>query len=129
MRLEIETQEELAAAIAAVEELRRRSVRHVGVSHGRTKVDYGGLVNREKIFSDQWRRENEGVPSCLNGGKGVLELIVCSGEDGRLVRDLTQLEAAVAATVVQWLGSNVGWCFLEQCVEGCGYSLVRRKTK
>ena len=51
MKLEIETQEELAAAIAAVEELRRRSVRHVGVSHGRTKVDYGGLVNRERLVS------------------------------------------------------------------------------
>ena len=67
MKLEIETQEELAAAIAAVEELRRRSVRHVGVSHGRTKVDYGGLVNREKIFSDQWRRESKQPPAKAGG--------------------------------------------------------------
>lgn len=33
----------------------------------------------------------------------------------------------MAATVVQWLGSNIGMSFLEESLERCGYKIVEVK--
>jgi hypothetical protein len=35
------------------------------------------------------------------------------------------LHRVLIATVIQWLGSNVGWCFLTGCIERCGYRIIR----
>ena len=38
---------------------------------------------------------------------------------------ITKRDACIVATVIQWLGSNVGFDFLRTCLEKCGYRLDR----
>ncbi len=77
-----------------------------------TKAWIGCRTNAERIMLKRWRAENKRVPG-TNGGRGVLEIIV--SEDNDAAAPLTQRDATVAATVIQWLGTNCGRCFLEQC--------------
>lgn len=126
MTLEIETQEELEVARKAVEELRATRIRHIGRFPNRLKFDYDNHPNREKAFADHWRKENENVPSWLNGGHGVLEHLLLANEKECIIGDLTQRDAIVAATVIQWLGTNCGWCFLDECLNRCGYYIAKR---
>lgn len=82
-------------------------MKHVGLSAHRTKDNL-----LEKRFATAWDRENN-PPSFLNGGHGVLQHLLCSKGDGIITRELTEEEIKAAATVVQWLGSPVGYGFLE----------------
>ena len=80
----------------------------------------------EKIFADRWNIENN-PPDFVNGGHGVLAHSLCSEGDGRITRDLTQDEATIAATVIQWLGSPCGFGWLEETLKACGYKLEAEK--
>lgn len=61
----------------------------------------------EKIFADEWRELNSGT------GRGHGPLAYMLAEDRNKPRnEVTDRDAMVAATVIQWLGSNVGQCFL-----------------
>jgi hypothetical protein len=99
-------------------------------------------INPEKVFADLWEKENERRPG-INYGMGILQdLMVTQREPGpkdyavadrmatfkwrRVAFVVTPRERVIVATVIQWLGTNVGWCFLSRCVEACGYRLVRR---
>ena len=42
---------------------------------------------------------------------------------------ITNRDKYVVATVIQWLGTNVGWCFLEECLKECGYTLHRTEEQ
>jgi len=55
---------------------------------------------REVVFSEVWKRKNH---------EGVLGL---STTVEILIPDCTERDAKVAATIIQWLGSNVGMSFL-----------------
>lgn len=59
---------------------------------------------RERSFARLWESENN-PPVYLNSGIGVL---------AHLVPDMTQRDATVAATVIQWLGTNCGQAFLRE---------------
>lgn len=88
---------------------------------------------REVAFAEQWKCENE---------LQALTQLVCtrpmtaeeSARDmmpwlsGGYKQDckLTQRDAEVAATVIQWLGSNVGWSFLSEALDRCGYKIVEK---
>ena len=61
----------------------------------------------EKRFADHW--EQEQTPD--NSGRGLLEHILSTTNEP--VEPNTR-DRQVAATVVQWLGSSVGRCFLEE---------------
>ena len=39
--------------------------------------------------------------------------------------DRVERDRIVAATVIQWLGSNVGFGFLEEALRKCGYRIER----
>lgn len=68
---------------------------HTGMSNNR--LHEGNP--REAAFIAQWRKEQK---------------------DGDILRHLigpyTARDAQVAATVIQWLGSNVGICFIEETI-------------
>ncbi len=73
----------------------------------------------EKVYAERWEKENIRVPG-LNGGRGYLELLLneCPYTDHGLYRpvsEITQRDAYVAATVIQWLGTNIGRCLIEEC--------------
>ena len=94
-------------------------------------------VNREQVFAEAWEREN--IPS--GGDFGILQDNLFKDLEGRTLGDIafgwgrrlvfkvTGRERVIVATIVQWLGSNVGWCFLEGCIRACGYRLVREEDQ
>lgn len=98
--------------------MRYRDIKHEGYCSDRLhpELPYGCS---ERAFAEVWAEENRRV-SGLNGARGILELLTTrQGERvGRRSRDddipeeLTQRDARVAATVIQWLGTNVGDSFL-----------------
>lgn len=42
---------------------------------------------------------------------------------------MSQRDATLAATLIQWLGTKVGFCFLESALGRCGYKSVREDRK
>jgi hypothetical protein len=72
----------------------------------------GDPPNKERIFRDAWRKANRRERG-LNGGCGLLELLLSPHtERGFALFRLTQRDATVAASVIQWLGTNCGQGFL-----------------
>ena len=71
---------------------------HIGCSAGRLRPDMNNP--REVAFAERWIVENE--------QGNVLQ---------HLVGRYSKRGAEVAATVVQWLGSNVGMSFLEEAIK------------
>jgi hypothetical protein len=135
--LTIESPEELRVAREAVKKFRATQVRHVG-RHAKRMEYPCHSSDRERAFANGWAKQNKRV-SWLSGGLGTLERLLCIDqvqseyEPDRTIekftRELTPAEAVAAATALQWLGTNCGWCFLEQCVNACGYRLVPDKSK
>lgn len=76
----------------------------------RSRLDVSGWTNMERVFLRHWREENKRKPG-LNGGNGLLELLLSEVPNSGGV-DICQRDATVAATVIQWLGTNCGQGFL-----------------
>jgi hypothetical protein len=67
----------------------------------------------ERIFAEAWQRTNERQP-WLNHGYTTIEWILCP--DGEKYPErVTPRDAQVAASVIQWLGTGVGYGFLLGC--------------
>jgi hypothetical protein len=110
--LDIENEQELSVAQKAVAEFRKTQVRHVGLYAKR--LDFPcEQTTRERAFADRWTMDN--TRSC-----------VVPYLDSLLDRKATPTEAVQAATLIQWLGSHVGWCFLCECIKAAGYSEPRK---
>jgi hypothetical protein len=126
----------------------RKTLYHFSVFYYRTKSkSINGSKNFEKIFSDEWIKRNVNVPHINNGLDILQELFICHpGEDPGDVPEREDLktflhglrpatitykikprERVIAATVIQWLGTNVGWGFLDDCLRKCGYMIVRKE--
>jgi hypothetical protein len=75
---------------------------------------------QEVIFAEHWERRNTGYEATL---KWLL------GENNRQAEAVTDRERAVAATVIQWLGSPVGFSFLEAAMKDCGYELREKEAE
>lgn len=88
---------------------------HRGVRHERVKTSIA-----EAVYAAMWEKTNEGRPG-INSGCGTLRLILNRNEKANGLTpwvdpdSITQRDAQVAATVIQWLGTNVGRNFLEEC--------------
>jgi len=65
---------------------------------------------RELTFADCWEEENQEVPG-LNSGMGIMQHLTDALDGGMTARD-----ACVAASAIQWLGTNCGLCFLGKVV-------------
>jgi hypothetical protein len=81
-------------------------------SPGRRK-DGSPSAKRESAFFDQWLHEQE---------SSLLTNLFQSAKLGDLV---SHREATIAATLIQWLGTNVGFAFLESALKRCGYKIVK----
>lgn len=68
--------------------------------------------NPERIYAAAWLRHNRRHPA-VNGGYGYLELILAP--DRTHVPPVSRRDARVAASVIQWLGTNVGMGFIWEC--------------
>jgi len=77
----------------------------------------------EEVFASEWEKANKRSPG-LNGGFGTLELLLNDSrwaerpfftENIRRWRSISKRDAIVAATVIQWLGTNCGCAFVGEC--------------
>ena len=76
-------------------------MKHVGLHANR--LDPRADNPREVAFARQWAKENDHDECTRCSAGNILRT---------LVPDAKQRDATVAATLMQWLGSNVGMCFL-----------------
>ncbi len=91
---------------------------HRGLSHARTRHDLQWRDRqREAAFATLWEEENEHQPV------GVQAPVPS------LIPGITQPQATAAATVIQWLGSGVGFDFLTRALKAAGYSIVDDRSK
>lgn len=79
-------------------------MKYTGLHADRLHKDAGNP--REVAFARQWVKDNEGRRKGFHGRVA-----------GTLIPDCTERDAAVAATVIQWLGSNVGMAFLQSVIK------------
>ncbi|MBE3087156.1 MAG: hypothetical protein IMZ64_13165 [Bacteroidetes bacterium] len=96
---------------------------------------------------EEWDKENGDV-KWLNKGIGIAQLLMIISEknaelyDGPdqegnqyhlfdffmngpevCIYDLTEREQRIIATIIQWLGTNVGFSFLRRCFQRAGYMI------
>jgi transcriptional regulator with XRE-family HTH domain len=95
---------------------------HRGLHHVRTRHDLEFRDReREAAFAGAWEAANR------HDAQGLTAVAPLLSE---LVPGCTQDQASTAATVVQWLGTTVGFEFLEQALGAAGYAVVdKRKAK
>lgn len=74
-------------------------------------------ANRESAFFAQWLHEQS------DRSPMFLQLLKSWG-----IEDYTQREVAIMASLVEWLGTNVGFCFLESALRRCGYKVVQAEA-
>ena len=88
--------------------------------------------DREKAFAESWEKEN--VPQHgLNYGHGILQDLFFTGSPwfsnlnsrAKAIKIISRRERMIVATVIQWLGTNCGWCFLEETLRSCGYRIEK----
>lgn len=88
-------------------------------------------INKELMFYRMWRDENRRIPG-INYGQGILQDLFYEPErtfsvfHSAPIHIITPTERFVVATVIQWLGTNCGWCFLEKVIDKCGYKIVKK---
>ena len=80
---------------------KKRAIRHHGHWRNRFKDN-----PEEARFARAWNQENT---TLLH--PPLLAQLMGDGRDS--AKDITQRDATVAATVIQWLGSPIGQCFLQ----------------
>lgn len=94
-------------------------IEHVGYKPHRTIYDRGDL---ERIFAYHWFERNDARSS-----RSTLLLQSLLNDSGDEFEPMTQRDARVAATVVQWLGTNVGFSFVCQAFRDAGYDIREKK--
>lgn len=81
---------------------------------------------REMAFYEQWQKENE-PRAGMNHGNGILQDLFIE-KDGpfsmKWVIEINNRDRFIAATVIQWLGSNVGMGFLYEALKRFNASIV-----
>ncbi len=93
------------------------------------RVKYNDL---ELAFAEEWAKESK-PRSWYNFGHGMAQDLFIVTDEGwphrpiRFLTKLTKRDHMMIATVVQWLGTNVGMSFLRTALNKCGYDIVRKK--
>lgn len=110
--------------------IKENGSKNLGFHTHRLNFDNSDLEN---AFSEKWAKENK-PDRALNYGGGILQDLFYRPEAAgfklftpKRALEITNRDRMVAATVVQWLGSNVGFCFLEECLKKAGYSIKYKK--
>jgi len=123
------------------------SPRNIGVDWTRSvnEKTSGDQINLEKIFMEEWNKENSDVP-WINNGLGIAQLLMIINERKAqlfygpdqdypiravpapehsevCVYNLTEREYRIIATIIQWLGTNVGFSFLNKCLRKANYMI------
>lgn len=95
-----------------------QDVVHRGFHHNRTKHDVTWRDRqREAALANAWESVNDH------------EVLGRSPVMPTLIPGHTQAQASAVATVVQWLGTEVGFDFLVSALGQAGYAVVEKKAK
>jgi hypothetical protein len=99
---------------------------HIGIRPERCQHN-----DREAAFQKHWLKENLIQPG-INSGLGTLQGLFIENTDinrpmtsGKAVEEISKRDRMIVATVIQWLGSNCGFCFLQETLSDCGYKITR----
>jgi hypothetical protein len=65
----------------------------------------------ERIFAEEWKKENERAV-----GYSLLDWLLAA-DANEPKGEVSQRDATVAATIIQWLGTHVGQSFLKRVEE------------
>jgi hypothetical protein len=88
----------------------------------------------ENALSEHWVKENK-KRAGINFGQGILQDLFFQRTghpfslmtDTKLFLKITNRDRLITATVIQWLGTNVGFCWLREALSKAGYDIVKRK--
>ena len=84
---------------------------------------------REKALADHWERECK-AQAGFNFGHGIAQDLMCvPNKQGKfyMKHKLSAKDRMLMATVIQWLGSNCGICFLQDALKSCGEKIAPMK--
>jgi len=90
-----------------------KPLEHVGYESQRVVWVSSPMDLLERVLAFRWMEANK-EEWC------ILDRLVCTDEN---YKGATQRDAEVAATVVQWLGTAVGYSFLSRCLEEAGFKI------
>lgn len=104
----------------------------IGYMHHRIRYD-SQPISMERLYAREWRKECK-KKAWLNNGHGLLQDLFIfdntfqKGVFGRkeYIHKLTKMERVIVATVIQWLGTNCGRCFIEKVLNKAGYKIVKK---
>lgn len=101
---------------------------HVGLHASRMEHPCHSTT-REKAFAEQWKKENEQSWSKQAVLNGLLYSRLALPHEHSMFGEVTeghatQREATIAATVIQYLGTNCGFDFVRLALKAAGYELV-----
>jgi len=89
--------------------------------------------DREIALSEHWQKENI-KNTGINFGQGILQDNFCEhkGHPFSIGGDVMHLkinnrDRFIVATIIQWLGTNVGFCWLQEAFKKAGYSITKNK--
>lgn len=80
--------------------------------------------NLEKAFAELWQEENA-TNNSSHHGVGLMQALFSNRGHQH---NVTASERFVAATMIQWLGSNCGFSFLRRALKEAGYTVIDSKT-
>ena len=85
------------------------------------------------LFASKWSKENKKNPG-TNYGHGILQDLFFSGHVFASILStdipkchlvITKRDRLIVATVIQWLGTNVGFCWLRETLKIAGYKITK----
>lgn len=100
---------------------------HINDQNWGIMLDRVKFNDREKAFSEQWNEDNE-IKRYMNHGHGLLQDLFIDRDKSNnrmFYHVITRNDRVIVATVIQWLGTNIGISFLERALNRCGYKLVK----
>lgn len=108
--------------------IKKNGCKDIGYMHHRMKYDCE-QSRREKALARSWRKENAFRP-WINSGHGILQDLFFNVEHRDRtyhfpITIMTKRDRVIAATVIQWLGSNCGFSWLCDVMKKCGYKITK----
>lgn len=89
-----------------------------GMFHNRTQGKTFQAF-RERVFIQNWEKENKNFEILQSLFTDTTDLFL-----PKTLKRITNRERMIVATVIQWLGSNVGWSYLTESLKEMGYKLI-----
>lgn len=112
----------------------KRGYTHRGVRHYRLNSGQNIQSNHlEAVFAQAWEQENILKGERRSTDSPLLQLLLQKHVGGPLTplsKELVEYDqhaAEVAATVVQWMGTNVGFGWLQETLKQAGYTVTKDK--